>query len=140
MNYKNLKQKKMKTIIRTSEVNWFEKSMKCYKEKISFTFIDDANLGITETNLKSGFDLIRSRKMPWESIVGVLAGIGITRVGIYIIGLAIADPEPTTKLGLLISGGLLLALTGSIGILYSLGVNFSVSASSTYGGFTVKNV
>ena len=123
----------MKTIIRTSEVNWFEKSIKCYKEKVSFTFIDDANLGITETDLESGFDLIRSGKMPWKNIVGVLAGIGITRVGIYIIGLAIADPEPTTK------GGLILALTGSMGILYSLGLSFSVSANSSYGGFTVSN-
>lgn len=129
----------MKTIIRTSEVNWFEKSIKCYKEKVSFTFIDDANLGITETDLESGFNLIRSGKMPWKNIVGVLAGIGITRVGIYIIGLAIADPEPTTKLGLLISGGLILALTGSMGILYSLGLSFSVSANSSFGGFTVSN-
>lgn len=129
----------MKTTIRTTEDNWFEKSMKCYKEKISFIFIDDANLGITETDLESGFNLIRSGKIPWKSIVGVLAGIGITRVGIYIIGLAIADPEPTTKLGLLITGGLLLTLTGSMGILYSLGLSFSVSANSSYGGFTVSN-
>ena len=69
----------------------------------------------------------------WQQIVGVLSGIGITGVGIWMVAAAIADPEPTTKLGLLIGGGIILALTGSLGTLAALGIKFSVSAKSPLG-------
>lgn len=134
----------MNTIIRTSEVNWLERAIKCYSEKTRFTFIDDANLGIIEKDLKSAINLIRGASTKsdktWRSIAGVLAGMGISTMGIYIIGLAIIDPEPTTKLGLLVGGGLVLVLTGSLGIFYSLGVTFNVSASSVFGRFEVNPI
>lgn len=134
----------MGRIIRTSEVNWLESAIKCYSEKTRFTFIDDANLGITEKDLKSAVNLIRGANTKsdktWKSIVGVLAGMGISGMGIYIIGLAIVDPEPTTKLGLLVGGGLVLVLTGSLGALYSLGVTFNVAASSVFGKFEVSPI
>jgi len=66
-------------------------------------------------------------------LVGALACIGILGVAAWVIAAAIADPEPTTKLGLLIGGGLILALTGSLGTLTALGVPFSVSAKSPAG-------
>lgn len=132
----------MGRIIRTSEVNWLESAIKCYSEKVRFTFIDDANLGITDEDLKSAINLIRGANTKtdktWKSIAGVLAGMGISSMGIFIIGLAIVDPEPTTKLGLLVGGGLVLVLTGSLGIFYSLGVTFYVSASSVFGKFEVN--
>ena len=66
-----------------------------------------------------------------------LAGGGVTGVGVWIILAAIADPEPTSKLGLLIAGGLLLGLTGSLGTLAACGVKFSVSAKTRGGSFTI---
>jgi hypothetical protein len=134
----NLKKNKMETTIKTSEVNWFERAINCYKEKRGFTFIDDVNLGIIEKDLISAINLIKSGKMTWKNICGVLAGIGISTMGIYIIRLAILDPEPTTKLGLLITGGLVLTVTGSFAILYSLGVNLNVTAKSKFGEFVVS--
>lgn len=134
----------MGRIIRTSEVNWFESAINCYSEKTRFTFIDDANIGITDEDLKSAFNLIlgvrKKTVQTWKSIVGVLAGMGISGMGIYIIGLAIVDPEPTTKLGLLVGGGLVIVLTGSLGALYSLGLTFNVSASSVFGKFEVSPI
>jgi hypothetical protein len=43
---------------------------------------------------------------------------------------AILDPEPTSKLGLLVAGGILMALTGAVGTLAGLGVRFVVTARS----------
>ena len=127
----------MNEIVRTSEKDWLEKSLKLYTEKKLFKFIDDAGLKLTEEDLRSAVDLIRAAKskggVSWQQIVGVLAGIGITGVGVWIIAAAIADPEPTTKLGMLIAGGIILALTGSLGTLAALGVRFSVSAKSPQG-------
>ena len=133
----------MENIVRTTDVDWLERAIKLYTDKLTFTFIDDAKLGISEADLKSAVALIRAAKskgmVAWQQIVGVLAGIGITGVGVWIIMAAIADPEPTTKLGLLVAGGIVLALTGSLGTLASLGVRFSVSAKSPGGGeFKVK--
>lgn len=127
----------MNEIVKTSERDWLEKALKLYTEKKLFKFIDDAGLKLTEEDLKSAVSLIRAAKskggVSWKQIVSVLAGIGITGVGVWIIAAAIADPEPTTKLGLLIAGGIVLALTGSLGTLTALGVKFSVSAKSPQG-------
>ena len=127
----------MKDIVKTSEKDWLEKALKLYTEKKLFRFIDDAELKLTEKDLKSAVSLIRAAKskggVTWQQITGVLAGIGITGAGVWIIAAAIADPEPTTKLGLLITGGIILALTGSLGTFASLGVRFSVSAKLPQG-------
>ena len=133
----------MSNVIRTSNNNWLEQAIKFYTDKKQFTFDDDAGLGITEADLKSAVALIRAAKskghVAWQQIVGVLAGIGITGVGVWIIAAAIGDPEPTSKLGLLIAGGVVLALTGSLGTLAALGLRFSVTAKSPAGGsFEVK--
>lgn len=132
----------MKKIIKTSEKDWLEKAIINYREKKEFVFEDDAKLGIKEDDLKSAVNLIRSGisegNISWKNITGILASIGITGVGIYVIRAAIIDPEPTSKLGLLITGGLILLLTGSLGGLASLGVNFSVSLKSVSGQFVIK--
>jgi hypothetical protein len=131
----------MSNIVRTSEKDWLERAIKFYSEKQSFTFEDNAGLRLTESDLKSAVALIRAAKakggVAWQQIVGVLAGLGITGAGVWIIAAAIADPEPTTKLGLLIVGGILLSLTGSLGTLSALGIRFSVSAKAP-GGHSFK--
>ncbi len=133
----------MEKVVRTSEKDWLEKALKLYLEKKPFKFIDDANLKFTEDDLMSAVKLIRAAKLKgvvsWQRIVGVLAGIGITGVGVWMIAAAIADPEPTSKLGLLIGGGIILALTGSWGILTAIGMKFSVAAKSPKGHvFVIK--
>jgi len=127
----------MDKIVRTSETDWLEKAIKLYTEKQAFLLHDDADLKLTRADLKSAVSLIRAAKSKGEvskkQILGLLTGIGITGIGVWIIAAAIADPEPTTKLGLLITGGLVLTFTGSFGALTSLGVRFSVSARSPLG-------
>jgi flagellar motor component MotA len=127
----------MKDIVKTNEKDWLEKAIKFYTAKKLFTFVDDAGLKITEADLKSAVTLIRAAKArgaaSWQQIASVLAGVGITGIGVWMIAAAIVDPEPTSKLGLLIAGGIVLALTGALGTLAGLGVRFVVSAKSPQG-------
>ena len=106
-------------------------------EKKAFKLEDDAKIGITEKDLTSGINLITATRnqgtVSWQQIVGALTGIGVTSSGIYLIILAIADPEPTSKLGLLVLSGVTLAFTGCIGTLYSLNVTFVVTARGPRG-------
>jgi hypothetical protein len=133
----------MNNIIKTSQDDWLEKAIKLYVEKKPFVLVDDANYGLKEKDLVSAVSLLKAAKaknrVTWKQITGLLAGLGITGAGIWMVAAAIADPEPTTKLGLLIGGGVVLALTGSMGTFASLGVRFSVTASSPKGHtFNIK--
>ena len=132
----------MKEIIKTTDPQWLEKAITHYSNKKEFSFIDDAELGFTETDLHSAVDMIKAAKTKGgktlKQITAVLVGLGMSAAGIGIIILAILDPEPTTKLGLLVGGGLLLVLTGSYATMKSLGVNFSVSAKAGTYAFDIK--
>jgi hypothetical protein len=128
--------------IKTSEPEWFESTLKMYADKKEFTFVDDAKLGLTKTDLKSAVSLIKASKSKGnktiKTITSVLVGLGLSSSGVWIVILAIADPEPTTKLGLLITGGFILALTGGYGTLRALGVNFTVTARKGDYSFEIK--
>ncbi len=127
----------MNLIIKTSDTEWLKIAIDNYSRKQAFTLIDDAQIGLSEKDLVSAVTLIRAAKKKGgfsiKTIAQALTSIGITGAGVYIVILAIADPEPTSKLGLLITGGLVLAVTGSLGALYSLGIKFSIAAK-TFGG------
>lgn len=127
----------MDLLIKTSDEQWLKSAIEAYSKKQAFTLLDDAGIGLTEKDLVSAVTLIRVAKkkagLPFKTIAQALTSIGITGAGIYIVILAIADPEPTSKLGLLITGGLILAVTGSLGALSSLGIKFTIAAK-TFGG------
>jgi len=130
-------------IIRSSDPDWLEKALKQYSAKAPFVFEDDARLGLDAKDLRSAVTLIKAAKskgdMKWKQIAAFLSSLGITGAGIWIVAAAIADPEPTSKLGLLITGGLVLAVTGSLGTLSSLGIKFSVFARTPFGhSFEIK--
>jgi len=88
--------------------------------------------------LKSPVSLIKAAKskgrIRWQQSIGVLASLGITGVGVWMVYAAIIDPEPTAKLGLLIGGGIIIALTGSLGTLSSLGIRVKIIIKSPKGG------
>lgn len=131
-----------KTIIRTTESNWLERALKCYTGKKEFTFFDDANLGLTEKDVISAISLIKAAKskggISVQNIVAALVAIGITAVGVWMVAGAIADPDPTSKLALLIGGGIAVALTGSLGTLAALGIKYEVKVNLRQGIFEIK--
>jgi hypothetical protein len=128
-----------KEIIRTSEQDWITKALNCYKSKLPFQFIDDADLGIQQKDLISAVALIRAARnkvgITANKIGIILTGLGMSGLGIGLVLIAVFDPEPTSKLGILLAGGVVLALSGSLTILRALGVKFRVIAG--VGGFEV---
>jgi len=124
-------------VIRTSSPDWLEQSVKLYRDKAPFVFIDDAKIGIDTKDLESAVSLVRAARtkgsIDFKRIASVLAGIGLSGAGIWMIAAAVADPEPTSKLGLLIAGGIVITLTGGIGTLAALGVRFVITGRGSGG-------
>jgi hypothetical protein len=124
-------------VVRTSEEDWLERALEFYTDKAAFVFIDDACVGITQKDLESAVSLIRAAKVkggfPLKNIMAVLVGLGLSGAGIWMIIAAIADPEPTSKLGLLVAGGVLITLTGGLGTLSALGVRFVITGRGKGG-------
>jgi hypothetical protein len=97
--------------IRTSDRSWLPQLAKAYRNREQIVIVDDANIGIdpasqtlVDMGLKSGLS-----RNDWIA-VAVAGGMGV--FGAVTIVLAILDPEPTSKLGLLIASGALLAWGG----------------------------
>ena len=120
--------------IHTTDANWVKLAMKAYTKKQEFNLVDDAELGLSEKDVASAVNLMKFLKkenhLSVKEIAQILVGLGITASGVWMVMAAIADPEPTTKLGLLVGGGLVLALTGSLGTLRALGIQFTVSGKA----------
>lgn len=99
----------MREIIRTSDKKWLGKALDCYKTKVAFEFLDDVPIGIGHDDLVSAVALIAAAKnssaITWQQIVGMLTGLGMSGIGIWMIAVAVADPEPTSKLAILLAGG-----------------------------------
>jgi hypothetical protein len=97
--------------IRTSQQGWLTELAKAYRSRDQIVIVDDLNVGIdpsSQTILQMGLRSKLSRN-DWIA-VGISSGIGI--VGIGAIVLAVVDPDPTSKLGLLIASGAILTATG----------------------------
>lgn len=97
--------------IRTSDQGWLAQLAKAYRNQDQVVLVDDANVGIdpgSQTLLDMGLKTGLSRK-EW---VAVLIAGGMTVFGAAVIILAIFDPDPTSKLGLLIASGAILTLGG----------------------------
>lgn len=120
----------MQKTISTSNVNWLEEALEEYSSKNEFTLIDDKKFKIRDRDLKTAVRLIKASKAKGgKSITQIskaLISLGLSSAGIYVIILAIADPEPTTKLSLLMIGGIVLAISGGYGTLRALKIRFSV--------------
>lgn len=117
-------------IIRTSDPQWLEKTLKLYSKKDEFTIIDDADLGLSKDDVSSVIKIVRAArekgKIDAKRILSALSGAGLTTTGVWMVYAAIIDPEPTSKLSLLVGGGILCILTGSLTLFSSLGVNITV--------------
>lgn len=126
--------------IKTSDENWLKQAVTHYMDKKTFTIIDDAKLGLDKEQLISGIAVMgygyRSGHALWTQIFAILTGLGMSAAGLVLVALAIADPEPTSKLGILLAGGVVLLVSGGIGTFYALGHRFAVHLDQD--GFTIK--
>ncbi|MFA5034012.1 MAG: hypothetical protein WC614_13475 [bacterium] len=128
-------------IIKTSDPEWFKKAISYYKDKENFLMKDDAKLGVKESDLTSGLSLIKKAKqvgISWKKICAVLTGLGLCLIGLVLIGAAILDQEPTSRLAILLAGGVVLIATGGLTILRVLGLTWKVNAGKN--GFLIEPV
>jgi hypothetical protein len=99
--------------IRTSEEGWFTQLARAYKQKTPVFLVDDAKVGIDPAVESLAAMGLKARLTPREwSAVGV--AVGLSAAGAAMVILAILDPEPTSKLGLLVGGGAMCVLTGGL--------------------------
>ena len=102
-----------KTLIKTSSTDWLRNVVEAYKERRAFLLEDDAHLGIDpreETILQMGRKANLTRR-EWS---GVLISCGIAGVGVWLIVMAVLDPEPFSKVASTIAAGAVLLGTGGL--------------------------
>ena len=120
--------------IQASQADWLLQALQAYRDKQPFEFVDDKELGFTPEDFESGAKLLaaaRSRaRLPIRAIMATLSSLGLSAVGVWMIIAALADPEPTSTLAVLIAGGVVLTLAGSFSTLLALGVRFRVSVGT----------
>jgi hypothetical protein len=105
--------------IRTAETGWLARLAEAYRKRLPVRLVDDADVGIDPKNQNIAAMGLQARLSASEwAAVGV--SLGLSAAGVVFVVLAFLDPEPTSKLGLLVGGGAVCALTGgasAIGIL-----------------------
>ena len=99
--------------IRTSEEGWFTQLARAYKQKTPVFLVDDAKVGIDPAVDSLAAMGLKAKLTPREwSAVSV--AVGLSAAGAAMVVLAFLDPEPTSKLGLLVGGGAVCVLTGGL--------------------------
>jgi hypothetical protein len=99
--------------IRTSEEGWFTQLARAYKQKTPVFLVDDAKVGIDPAVESLAAMGLKAKLTPREwSAVSV--AVGLSAAGAAMVVLAFLDPEPTSKLGLLVGGGAVCVLTGGL--------------------------
>ena len=98
-------------IVRTSDPNWLRTLALLYRARLSGVIVDDANLGINPED-HTLLQMARISGLSRREIAGVSVALGMSGVGLTMVILAFLDPEPTSKLGLLVGGGAVCVLGG----------------------------
>lgn len=101
------------SVVRTSAKGWVGTLAKGYKNRDHIILIDDANVGIDPARESLVAMGIRAR-LSIEEWIAVGVSIGMSAAGSVMAVLAFIDPEPTSKLGLLIGGGAVCVLAGGL--------------------------
>lgn len=107
------------TIIRTSEQGWLAALARLYREQKPIFIIDDAKVGINPEE-HTLFDMARKADLSASEIAAVCVACGMGVAGVGMVLLAFFDPEPTSKLALLVGAGAVLALSGGFSAIYIL--------------------
>ena len=98
-------------IVKTSDPNWLRTLALLYKERLTALLVDDANLGI-DPEEQTLLQMARFAGISRRELAAVSVALGVSAVGVTMVVLAFLDPEPTSKLGLLVGGGAVCVLGG----------------------------
>jgi hypothetical protein len=106
-------------IVKTSDPNWLRTLALLYKERLTALLVDDANLGINPEE-QTLLQMARFSGISKREIAAVSVALGVSAVGVTMVVLAFLDPEPTSKLGLLVGGGAVCVLGGGFSAIRTL--------------------
>lgn len=123
-------------VIKTSEQGWLAALAKLYKAQQPAIVIDDAKVGINPAD-HTLFDMARKADLSVAEITAVCIACGMGVAGVGMVLLAFFDPEPTSKLALLIGSGVVLALTGGLSAIYVLSHKKPPNIKVSQGGFEI---
>jgi hypothetical protein len=101
----------LEKIVRTSDPGWLRSLALLYRARQAGVLIDDAGLGINPED-QTLLQMARVSGLSRREIAGVSVALGMSGVGVTMVILAFLDPEPTSKLGLLVGGGAVCVLGG----------------------------
>ena len=105
--------------VRTSQADWLKALAVVYRQRRPALLIDDAGLGVDPASYTL-LQMAREVGLSHREIAGVCVALGMSAAGIGMVILAFVDPEPTSKLGLLIAGGVACVLCGGVSALHIL--------------------
>lgn len=105
--------------IRTSERDWLSRLTQAYRRHVEVDLIDDAGAGIDPAS-QSLLQMGVAGRLTRREWTAVAIASGMTILGASMVVLAVIDPDPTSKLGLMIGSGALLALTGGFQAIHLL--------------------
>jgi hypothetical protein len=120
----------------TSQKGWLTELAKAYKDHTPVRVVDDANIGIDPTT-QTIFEMGRKANLSTAEITAVCVSCGMSVAGVGMVLLAFFDPEPTTKLGLMIGSGAILALTGGLSAIRILTKNKPPHIKAGTKGFEI---
>ena len=123
-------------IVRTSDPNWLRSLALLYRARASGVLIDDAHLGINPED-QTLLQMARISGLSRREIAGVSVALGMSGVGVTMVILAILDPEPTSKLGLLVGGGAVCVLGGGFSAIRILTQHKPPSIRATAKGIEI---
>ena len=125
------------TMIRTSQPGWFPRLAQAYRDRKPVLLIDEANVGIDPQSQSLVSMGIKAGLSPADwTAVGV--AVGVSAAGVMMVILAILDPEPTSKLGLLVGGGAVCVLTGGLTAVSILTRRRPPTIEMGAGGFKIR--
>ncbi len=100
-----------RTVVKTSDPNWLQALAAVYRTRHAGLLVDDAGLGI-DPSQQSLLQMAKHARLSKREIAGACVALGMSAAGMVMVVLAFLDPEPTTKLGLLVGGGVVCVLGG----------------------------
>ena len=125
------------TAIRTSDDDWHAAIVRVYRSQGHAFFYDDAKIGIDPANdtlfvmgQKAGLSVVEWAAVP--------VALGLGGLGFWLVRAAILDPEPTTKLSLLVLGGVVCIYTGAHRAIEILTDRKPPNVKTTPGGMEIR--
>ena len=127
----------MSETIKTSEPGWLTRVGRAYKQRESVVIVDDGRTGFdpeSQTLMQFGLEA----KLTAREWAGLGISLGMTAAGMAMVVMAVLDPEPTSKLGLLVGSGALCLLGGGFQALRILTRQKPPTVSFTARGIEIR--